>query len=297
MEIEVIAPRKSRPWGQIISADSPSEPQRSDDEQLKDFLKLALERFKRAAEAEDRQRRDALDDLEFSTGKQWPAEVSGSRLADGRPCLTMNRLPQFIRQITNEQRQQRPAIKVNPVGSGSDPDTAEVLQGVVRHIELASDADVAYDTAFDSCVRMGWGFWRLVLDYLPGTEDLEIFIKRVKNPFTVYFDPSSIEPDYSDARWCFVIEDMTLEEYRANYPDSEAAKLNDFESIGDQAPSWATKDTIRVADYFHIEEESKTVLILEDGTETDQEEYENMPEDKPPIVQRKKQLDRQVIWD
>ncbi len=74
-----------------------------------------------------------------------------------RPCLTINKLPQHVRQITNEQRQNRPAIKVLPVDSGSDVEVADMLNGIVRHIEYQSDADTAYDIACESQVVIGEG--------------------------------------------------------------------------------------------------------------------------------------------
>ena len=99
----------------------------------------------------------------------------------------MNRLPQFIRQVTNEQRQNRPAIQVNPVGNDADVDTSEILQGIIRHIEVNSRADEAYDGGFDYMVRIGFGCWRIVTDWIAEeTEDQEIYIVPIDNPFTVY---------------------------------------------------------------------------------------------------------------
>jgi hypothetical protein len=70
-------------------------------------------------------REDELDDLRFMAGSpdnqwQWPADVLATRGAvqgqtiNARPCLTINKLPQHVRQVTNEQRQNRPAGKVIP---------------------------------------------------------------------------------------------------------------------------------------------------------------------------------------
>ena len=39
------------------------------------FLALARERFKQAAEAETKIRHDAMDDLEFRAGRQWPTKI------------------------------------------------------------------------------------------------------------------------------------------------------------------------------------------------------------------------------
>src|ERR1051325_2813114 len=110
------------------------EPRAEDDSQKasriadEELLKEARERFKICQEAEADVRREALVDLNFRAGKQWPDEIKSQREYDKRPMLTINRIVQFIRQVTNEQRQNRPSIKINPVGDGADQDTAEACQ-------------------------------------------------------------------------------------------------------------------------------------------------------------------------
>jgi hypothetical protein len=241
-----------------------------------EFLKLAQERFKQCMEAEAQMRKEALDDMEFSVGRQWPADIETQRQADGRPCLTMNRAPQFLRQVTNEQRQQRPGTVINPAGDSSDVETAEILQGTVRHIEVISDAEIAYDTAFDCMARCGMGFWRVLTEYVDDLSfDQEIKIKRIKNPFTVYFDPNCVEADKSDARFAFIVEDLSAEEFRDKNADSALASLSDFMSIGDQPlQDGLDKDRIRIAEYFFVEDVAGSLVKLADGRAIAEEEYE-----------------------
>lgn len=219
------------------------------------FIKLALERFQLAAEAEASNRRDSLDDLKFSVGEQWDAAVKSQRETEGRPCLVMNRTQQMIRQVVNEQRQQRPAVQINPVGGGADKDTAEIEQGIVRHIEVNSDAEIAYDHAFELMVRTGWGDWRILTEVVDdGSNEQEIKIKRIKNNFSVYFDPACSEPDFSDARYAFIVEDLQHEEYKSRFGKSKAAsRLSDLESVGDIPPGWMDETFIRVAEYYYID--------------------------------------------
>ncbi len=289
-------------------AHAPDEAKRAEEsEAVRKFLETAKDRWLLADEAESRNRKDSLDDWEFRIGQQWPADIQTARVADGRPCHTINRLPQFTRQVTNEQRQNRPAIRVSPVGDKSDPETAEFLQGVARHIEIASDADVAYDTAFEHCVMGGFGYWRLVTEYvdsrylgenLKNAWDQEIFIRRIKNPFTIYFDPSCVEADYSDARWAFVIEDLTAEEYKRQFPKSQVASLGLFTSTGNNPPGWLTKESCRIAEYFYVEEEKRRLLKLEDGFIIEEEAYRRITDGptKPPVVDSRDVLDRRVKW-
>jgi portal protein len=227
------------------------------DQNNEEFLNLALDRFKLAASSESESRREMLDDLEFSIGNQWPQDIKAQRQLDGRPCLTMNRLPQFIRQVTNEQRQQRPAIQINPVGSGSDVDTAEILQGICRHIEVQSAADESYDQGTDFMVRGGCGAWRVVTDWIAETsEDQEIYIVPIDNPLTVYLDPTNKR----DPGWGFIVEDLLADEFKRQFGDSKfalgTATLANYQSVGDRAPDWVqTVDgnpAIRIAEYFTV---------------------------------------------
>ncbi len=276
----------------IRVAKSSPDLDQQEEARLRKFLRIGMERFKLAQEAEQKTRRDALDDLKFRAGEQWPSDILTSRGLDGRPCLTINRLPPIIRQITNEQRQQRPSINVNPVGSGGDQDTAEALQGIVRHIEVNSDAEIAYDTGFESSVTIGFGWWGLKTDFIPKTFDQEIYICRKKNPFLIYVDPACNEPCYEDMMWAFEIEDIPKDEYKLDYPNSKAAALHDFESIGDQAPDWADKDTIRVANYWHVEQEQRELVKLSTGEIKFAEEVNPQTES---IIARRKVLDRKII--
>jgi hypothetical protein len=127
-------------------------------------------------------------------GDQWPVEIQNSRNLESRPCLTINKIDAYVRQVTNQQRQQRPRIKVHPVNNEGDLKIAQVIEGITRHIEINSNADTAYDTAFEYAVKMGWGYWRSqLLTTFPKIHfDQEIYIEPIDDPFSVYFDPNSV---------------------------------------------------------------------------------------------------------
>lgn len=221
-----------------------------------EFLKLALERFKLAAEAEDDIRTRALEDLKFFDGQQWDEAIKTVRKRRGKPCLVMNHLPQFKRMICNEYRQSKPGIIINPIGDESDVDTAEIWQGIIRHVEVNSNADVPRDVSFEQMVISSFGYRRVITEYDESGE-LEIKIKAIKNQFTVYFDPLCMEQDYSDARYAFIIEDVPRKLFEDEYRDSEAVSLDEYQSVGDGTPDWLTEKHIRVAEYFYVEEDKQ----------------------------------------
>lgn len=256
------------------------------------LIGIARKRFAQASDAEAMIRKNALDDLKFRAGEQWPQQVKLDRDNDGRPCLTINRMPQFIRQITNDQRQNRPSIKVSPVDDRADKDTAQVYQGIIRHIEYNSNADVAYDTAFEGAAIKGIGYFRILTEYAdPLSFDQEIKIKRIRDSFSVYMDPSYTEPDGSDAEWCFVFETLSRDEFEEMYPDAELSGMQEWTSLGDASEGWVEEKGVRVAEYFYREMEDKFILKLSNGeTILEDNAPEEFPEGVEVIARRKTKI-------
>jgi hypothetical protein len=227
----------------------------------------AIEFLRQAAEADTTNRAEALDDVKFAAGDQWPVEIQNSRNLEARPCLTINKVDAYVRQICNQQRQQRPRIKCQGMNNQSDAKMAQMITGICRHVEVNSNADHAYDTAFDFAVRMGWGYWRVTTDYVrPDSFDQEIYIKPIDNPFTVYFDPNSTAPDGSDAEKCLVTVVMAKENFRKMYPDADDGGSFSARGTGDSNSEWVTKHDIRIAEYFYTRIESTSLVLLSDGT-------------------------------
>jgi hypothetical protein len=294
--------------GQVANVGSNPEKVPARDE---DKMATMRHRLKMAQSAYSDSREDELDDLRFMAGSpdnqwQWPADVLATRgsvqgqTINARPCLTINKLPQHVRQVTNEQRQNRPSGKVIPADDNADVQVAEIFNGVVRHIEYMSDADVAYDTACDNQVTYGEGYIRLLTEYCNDeTFDQDIRIGRVRNSFSVYMDPTIQDPCGADAEWCFVTEDILKEEYERMFPDATPISTLYSQGVGDQGiSSWLQEDTIRIAEYFYNTYEKATLHLYPDN----QTAYRGTPQDKQltamfgkPI--RSREVDRKkVMW-
>jgi hypothetical protein len=254
-----------------------------------DILTVARARLDAAVSCYAESREDEMDDLRFYAGSpdnswQWPADVLATRGAvqgqtiNARPTLTINKLPQHVRQVTNDMRQNRPGAKVIPVDDDADVQVAEIFNGMIRHIEYISDADVAYDTACENQVAYGEGYITLMTEYCePDTFDQDIKIGRIRNSFSVYMDPLIQDPTGADAKYCFITEDLTKAEYERQYPD--AAPISTLQSlgVGDQSISnWLNEDTVRIASYYYIDYE-KAKLNMYPGGQT---AFQNTPEDK-----------------
>ena len=211
-----------------------------------------------------------------------------------------NKLPQHVRLVTNEQRQNRPTGRVIPADENADPLVAEIFDGIVRHIEYMSDADVAYDTACDNQVIYGEGYIRLYTEYVgENSFDQDIKIGRIRNSFSVYMDPTIQDPCGQDAEWCFIVEDIEKKEYERLFPDATPISTMMTQGVGNEAKGmWIKQDTIRIAEYFY-KEHKKEKLNLYPGNVT---AFNNSPEDKMLKMQfgkplRSREVDRtRVKW-
>jgi len=276
-----------------------------------DLLATMRSRFTMAISAYSDSREDELDDLRFMAGSpdnqwQWPADVLATRgsvqgqTINARPCLTINKLPQHVRQVTNQQRQNRPTSKVIPVDDNADVAVAAVFDGIIRHIEYMSDADVAYDTACDNQVIYGEGYIRILTEYTgEDSFDQDLRIGRVRSSFSVYMDPTIQDPCGSDAQWCFITEDILKADYERMFPNAAPISSIMTRGIGDQSLSmWLSENTIRIAEYFYLDY-SKTMLNLYPGNVT---AFENTPQDMQLKMQfvrplRSRVADRcRVMW-
>ena len=269
----------------------------NDEEAIIDAAKSFL-RF--CSDNDSNNRVEALEDLKFAGGDQWPVEIQNSRMLESRPYLTINKIDAYCRQIANSQRQQRPRIKCHGMNTQSDAKMAQIITGICRHVEEQSDADAAYDNAFDFAVRMGWGFWRITTDYVrPDSFDQEIYIKRIENPFMVYFDPNSNEPDGSDAEKCLITEVVSKEVFRKMYPDAETDAGFTPRGTGDSQSEWITKEDIRIAEYFYTEYKHTKLVLLSDGTTVYEDE---MPTQDMMLaagiyeVSRRMTVKKQIKW-
>jgi len=226
-----------------------------------DLLIEIHDRFKEAYDAADTDYTTAIEDLEFYNGDQWPSDLASERSLDGRPTLTINKLPTFADQVIGDIRQNKPQIKVKPVDSQADPKTAEIMTGLIRNVEVQSDAEVAYDTAVESAIVCGFGAWRITTEYSDNDVfDQDIRIRRIKNPFTVFWDPAATEWDKSDARFCFVTEKIPKKDFEKRYPE---VSTSDAEGGHDVDKNWGDDRYIRIVEYFRKKPVKKTIYLME----------------------------------
>jgi hypothetical protein len=241
-----------------------------DDHKPGDKLDMATvrERYAACVEHEQDLREQAAEDIRFVNlpGSQWDEAQKKKR--GKRPCYEFNLLRQHCRQITGDQRQARPSIKVRAV-EDDDAEGAQLRQGLILNIEGQSNAERAYDTGFSFAAEGGFGCWRIVTEYSDDDAwEQDIRIKEVRDPFAVWFDPSAVQYDRRDARFAFYEENLPRAVFEARYPKAAVTEFDGANPHGD----WFGKDTVRVAEYWVKKPVKRTILLLSDGRSVDADE-------------------------
>lgn len=233
-----------------------------------EIIQEAIDFLRRADDAESENRAEALEAYKFRSGQQWPPEIQNSRTLESRPCLVINKVDAYCLQVSNQQRQQRPRIKVEPTSGGATKKVADIIKGMIRHIETnRGGGDLAYDTAFNSAITGGVGYWRGMADYVSESSfDQELYLAPIDNPFSVYRDPSSTMPDGSDQEQCVITDVISKRSFRQMYPGKDDGANFKEQGVGDTGPNWVGKDEIRIAEYYKIRRVRDMLIKMPDGS-------------------------------
>lgn len=262
------------------------------------ILKRIQGRFKESFEAFSDNHNKMIDDLLFieADGNQWPEDLKKAREADGRPCLEINKIPVFLDQVLGNERANRPSIKARPVDDKADIETARIISGAIKNIENISNAEIAYDTAFEAASGPGKGAFRIVTEYAgDDVFEQDIRIKRIKNSLTVYPDPNANEWSCEDGRYMIITELIPRDDFTAEYLNADPCN---FEGSGDDSEEWISPRTVRVAEYFEKEEISKKLYLIRwpDGEMDTVDDLNRIQTDEYEIIKERDVKTHKITW-
>lgn len=275
--------------------------EKQDDEEILEDLRKNLVQ---CIDDEDEEREKMRDDLRFCTLDQWPADIRKDREGDvengPRPCLTIDKINQYVVQVVNDMRQGKPGINPRPMDDKGDIETAKVLKGIIRNIEDQSSADVAYATAGENAAKIGLGYVRVIPEYVDDEkyDEQELRIKSVPNTFSVYLGRHT-QPDGSDAKRGYILEAMPLAKFKEEYPKAKCEHA-DFDGIdSDMLGHFKTEETITVVEEYCLYPTKQMIHYLADGTTMSEEDYAKWPAEagvKPTIQKSRTSTKEQLKW-
>lgn len=252
----------------------------------------SMAEFERAHAACCDERKLCIEDRRLCVipGASWEG-AWGDQFAN-RPKLEINKLPQAMMVAFGEYRNNRIAVDFVPKGEVKDDKLSDLCDGLLRADEQDSQAEEAYDNAFDEGLSGGFGAWRLRACYEdeldPENDHQRIRIEPIYDADTcVFWDAGAMRYDKSDARRCWVLSPYTRERFQEEFGQSPSDwPKTDTESIFD----WYGPDFVYVAETYVVEEVPETRVtfqnaegeevhhLLSELDESEEEQTEEMAE-------------------
>lgn len=263
------------------------------------LVREARDRFDQGQLATRDQRARNLKALRFYNDDQWPEEIrtlragtpgnanNGEPAVPARPCITINRVKEPVKQVVNQMRSSDMGAEIVPADDfggmqAIEEDEIELREGLLRRIQRAPETIDAILWMGSRAAICGEGYMGVMTRYLPGkTFDQEPYVCRFYNQSSVTIDPAHEQPDGSDAEWGIVGTDMPWAPYVAEFGEVAGKKNrvcetsdDEFRGLGDDAPGWfdfkgpENKQTrmCRVVDYYYTVRKTREVCELEDGS-------------------------------
>lgn len=257
----------------------------------KEILDEATDRFEKI-QSDDKENRDnyRADTLfVYSPGNQWPEDVRATRTQWKEICLEFNQLKQFVAQVVNDQRQNRPGVRFHPASGDASKEVAEIMQGLTRSIENESNAEAVYDNAFQNAVVGGRGAWRVCSEYAEDDSfNQKLVIKPINDMMSVWADLNYQQPDGSDRNFIFIEEEFAKEEFLRKWPKADPISWDSMENC------WGDSEMIRVVDYYRRVCHKKTLVQMNDGTVGYKDD---LPKDLPEgiAIAREREVDEYTV--
>jgi len=244
----------------------------TNEQRLAAIHREALLEFDQIQAAVRDERKQCLEDRRFYSisGAQWEGPL-GEQFAN-RPRFEVNKCHLSVIRIINEYRNNRITVDFESVDDDMAADAlADTCGGLYRADEERSEANEAYDNAFEEATAASALSWRLRAEYEddedPENERQQICIEPIYDADTsVFFDLGAKRQDKADAKRCYVLTSMTPTAYRDEYDDDPITWPKEIQAT---EFDWSTPDVVFVCEYYRLEETQQTIHVWEhlDGRE------------------------------
>ena len=248
------------------------------------LLETARNHYKLACQGFEEQEKREEEDLEFQIPeRQWSEAARKERTGGGgipgvpippRPMLSIPKVQPQVSLVENQAAMARLGVQLHPVSEDANDETAEVLEGLYRSIEQDRDypAQNARLWALKRSVNAGRGYYMVDCVWADDGHpfDQKIILKRILDGSVVKFDPAAQEPDFSDARFCFIAVWMPRDEYVREFGKTkiESQAQADWGGLMTAEPDWVRSEPepgFLVLTYYYKRYEKETIVLLQDG--------------------------------
>jgi len=197
-------------------------------------------------------RKLAIRDREYYDCIQWTREEIDTLRERGQPVITKNRIAKKINFILGEEIKKR----IDPAGRPRTPaheDAARSATDALRYVKDAQKFDQARSAVLKDMLIEGYGGAIKQINEDGDPELTHVHWDRLG------YDPKSRAPDFSDAKYVFIVNWFDLDDAIAEYPDA----AEDIEEAVNGAPVVSYDDTTEDVPRLWLDGRRKRVKIVE----------------------------------
>ena len=162
-------------------------------------------------------------------GNQWTAEERRILEIRKQPIITANRIQRKIDGIVGLHSRYKQAPKAYARTPKHEAE-ADISSAVIRFVCDNNDFDTISAEAIQRACISGIFVAEMNFDEDPMTGEQEITLQSVENE-RFFYDPRSVKPDFSDARYMGLYAWIDIETAIDMFPDKEETLKSDVESV------------------------------------------------------------------
>lgn len=196
-----------------VTSGKPGHKLDSDDVQSR-FLRIKAWR-KEAGDLQRDNRFAQMVDHDFYDGDQWTEDDATILRERGQAPLVFNVIKSTIDWIIGTERRTRVDYRVLP-REKNDADGAETKTNLLKFVGDANRFPYARSRAFADAIKSGVGWMEVSVRSDPTDEPIYQGYEDWRN---IWYDPLSVEPDLSDARYLFRERYVDLDVAMAMFPE------------------------------------------------------------------------------
>lgn len=192
--------------------------------QPEDFqiIEAQWDRWERASRSHEAWATIAKICAQFMEGDQWTEEEKRILDAEGRPCVTKNKIAPLVRLILGFFRQNRYEVRYMAASDAASSDEiAEILISQAKQISEAQQSKWKDAQVFQDGITTARGFWDHRMNF--DRNRLGEVGEMVLDPFSVYIDPEACQydPNDPDDPWTYWMHNrwMSIEDIFLMYGD------------------------------------------------------------------------------
>ncbi|MFY4731408.1 portal protein [Nitrospira sp. BLG_2] len=216
----------------------------------------------------------AINNKRFLYVSNWDDESLSNRRMNNKITMEVNLAAIYQRALIKENRTISPQVQIIPTNLKVPSKTAELKAGLLRYIAEKSNTDVQYMNTFqDLCDCGGSALHIVVVQSNSGKLEEELRVKY-EDIMDCSFDPDAKEMFREDGDFASVAYRISEQQFKKMFPGEEIPTSVAVDS--DNMSDAQYEGTVTLLKYYKRQYRETKVLILENGAQFTEEEYEEL---------------------